>query len=772
MTPRTLLVLLVLATPAAAVRVPGGAPAADACLAEVDVAGAAECTDCDPACDRDGVATPDGGCTFEVALCLGQQDDACTPAAPAAVRVRPPGALVVPPLDSAVCGPETAIRVRTRRRAPGRTTLRVRAATAGAPRRRDTDRVRLVCRPRPPGEPCPAAATRARCTDHDPLRRAFFGDLHVHTTQSFDAHAFDVETTPAEAYRFAQGEPLALPPLDADGHGTRTVALDRPLDFAAVTDHSEFLGEVETCATPGAPGYDSQTCQTYRGAPYLAVTVFGSRLATPTPTRFPDLCGPDGAACRATASPVWQGIVDAAEAADDATPACRFTTFIGYEYTAATNASTLHRNVIFRNATVPFPTTYFEQPTAAGLWRELRATCLDAGTGCDALAIPHNSNESNGRMFAVEYPGAATLDDQRRQAGARAAIEPLVEIYQHKGSSECFHGLAGIVGASDEQCAFEQEVRSPLVDCGDTPGNGGVARVGCYSRLDFVRGALLEGLREAARLGQNPYRLGIVASTDTHNGTPGLVDERTFGGHRGIDDDTPAKQLGHGVLTGGGIVFGPGGLVGAWAEENSRDSLFDAFRRREVFGTSGPRIAVRLFGGWNLPRNACRRPDMIAAAYRTGVPMGGVLPPRRKRGGTPRLLVAALRDPGTAARPGAPLASLQIVKGWLEDGTPREQVFDVATAGDGAAVDPETCATSGPGADALCTVWADPQFDARQHAFYYARVLENPTCRWSTWTCNALPAAERPPTCTDPSVPRTVQERAWSSPIWYRPASG
>ena len=618
----------------------------------------------------------------------------------------------------------------------------------------------------------PYTETRVRCTQHDPLRRAFFGDLHVHTTLSFDAHAFDVRTTPTQAYGFAQGAAVAVPPLDVNGQGTQTLQLERPLDFAAVTDHSEFLGEVETCITPGSATYDSATCQGYRAGGNSGTTLIAYRTAIVPPSRDPAVCGADGAICRDAAGAVWSQIQDAAAAAYDRTDRCSFTSFVGYEYTGTANVSTLHRNVIFRNDHVPFPTTVFEQPTASGLWTELKATCLDSGIGCDVLAIPHNSNESNGKMFLVEYPGAGNRDEERAQAELRAALEPVAEIYQHKGSSECLNGLSGIVGAPDEQCDFERRWRGSFTDCGDGTGVGGTITSGCVSRRDFVRGALLEGLKEAERIGVNPLRLGIVASTDTHNGTPGAVEERSFIGHRGEDDDTPAKQLGTGQFYLGGNLFSGGGLVGVWAEENSRSSIFDALRRREVFGTSGPRIAVRFFGGWNLAPGLCTDPNLVQAAYDGGVPMGGFLPAPPAGAGAPTFVVSALRDAGTIAHPGVALQRIQIIKGWLDQGQAHQQVFDVAgDAGNGATVDEATCTPQGPGADTLCAVWTDPGFVPEQQAFYYVRVLENPTCRWSTYTCNALAPVDRPPACTDPAVPKTVQERAWTSPIWYQPAT-
>ena len=243
-----------------------------------------------------------------------------------------------------------------------------------------------------------------------------------------------------------------------------------------------------------------------------------------------------------------------------------------------------------------------------------------------------------------------------------------------------------------------------------------------------------------------------------------------FALHRWI---APATRLGDGQFYIGGYRFSPGGLAAVWAEENSRPALFDALRRREVYGTSGPRITVRFFGGWALGAGLCGEPDLLETAYARGVPMGGVLGAPAPGATAPAFLVSALRDPGTAARPGTPLQRLQVVKGWIAGGEPHQQVYDVAgDATSAATVDDTTCAISGSGFDALCTVWTDPDFDPTQHAFYYARVLEDPSCRWSTVACNALAPADRPASCTDPNVPRTIQERAWTSPIWYRPEAG
>ncbi len=605
---------------------------------------------------------------------------------------------------------------------------------------------------------------RPACDDHNPERNVYFGDLHVHSALSFDSYAFDVRNDPDDAYRFATGEPVSLPPLDEMGRGTQSLRIDRPLDFAAVTDHAEFLGEVDICLNPELSGYDASVCKTFRDNGSLGQTLLGVLLTSAMPGRDSEICG-DGRRCAAAARSVWDEIVAAAERYDDRSSACSFTTFAAYEYTANTAASARHRNVVFKNATVPFPTSYLEEPRPQGLWAALRRDCIDAGTGCDAISIPHNTNQSNGNTFTVEYPGAESLEDERAQAEARAAIEPLVEVYQHKGDSECSNGLAGAFGAPDELCDFEKLRTPPFETCGDEPGAGGVANGGCVSRLDFVRGALLEGLSEYDRIGVNPYRMGLIGSTDTHNGTPGAVVEGDWLGHRGNVDDEVAERLGRPSFR-AGPVFSPGGLAAIWAEENSRESLFAAMKRREVYGTSGPRIVARLFGGWNLELDLCGDTAAIDRAYAEGVPMGGDLPPASSD--RPKFFVLAAKDPGTPNQPGTPLQRIQIVKGWVERGRARERVFDVAGDPDNGARVAADCALSGEGFDSLCAVWSDPEFDPYDDAFYYARVVENPSCRWSALQCNRAGPDADLESCANPDLVRVVQERAWTSPIWYR----
>jgi hypothetical protein len=237
----------------------------------------------------------------------------------------------------------------------------------------------------------------------------------------------------------------------------------------------------------------------------------------------------------------------------------------------------------------------------------------------------------------------------------------------------------------------------------------------------------------------------------------------------GLVDDTVLKRLGEGTVTHEGLINNPGGLAGVWAEERSRDAIFAALRRGETFATTGPRIVVRFFGGWDYPADLCARDDLAAVGYAGGAPLGGTL---SDRGGAPApiLVVRASADPGTPGDPGVPLQRLQIVKGWIDAaGVPQERVFDVAGDPGGGTVDPETCERSGGGAETLCAVWTDPAFDPALPAFYYPRVLENPTCRWSAHDCRALAPADRPPVCEDPAVVRVIQERAWGSPIWYEP---
>ena len=631
----------------------------------------------------------------------------------------------------------------------------------------------------PPGGPAtvPASPPGPRCTHYSPTRSAFFGDLHVHTVQSLDAYGRGGFQTPDDAYRFARGEPIGLTPRSADGEPLRFGTIDRPLDFAAVTDHAEWIGELESCTNAQSPAYDSLDCEIMRGRPLAGTTAAGDALIRRVISgaiREPGgMCGADASVCREYAGHAWRRTVAAAEAHQDRTEACAFTAFNAWEFTSAPGRSKVHRNVILRNDSVPeLPISWAEEAEPEGLWRKLEARCNDTDTGCEALTIPHNPNISNGRMFTVTYKDRP-LDAQRRRAELQRRLEPLVEMIQAKGESECRTGMWNVLGGEDELCGFEKVRYMPNgarpEDCEDSFGSGALAGMGCQSRLDFVRYGLIEGLREYARIGVNPYRLGFIGSTDTHNGTPGAVEEYNYLGHNSLVDDTLEKRITTPAYA-PHPLRNPGGLIGVWAEENSRDALFDAMKRRETFATSGVRIQPRLFAGWNLPDGLCGDADAVAAAYRSGVPMGGALDPAGVDDGGPVFFASALRDPGTAMDAGAGLQRIQVIKGEVDDsGLFRETVVDIA-ADDGPDVEIDAdCAPSRQGANALCSVWRDPAWNPAKPAVYYARVLEQPSCRWHARQCAALPADERPDACADNALPRTVQERAWTSAIWYEP---
>jgi hypothetical protein len=625
----------------------------------------------------------------------------------------------------------------------------------------------------------PWARTEARepCAGFDPLRRPFFGDLHVHTRFSADAYIFGTRVGPRDAYDFARG--TTIPVSDDVEEQARTATIDRPLDFTAVTDHAELFGEVDRCITPDSSVYDVLLCRLLRqvegsaGDEGDATVSWLFPLGIPDPPTQHEFCATPGVDCDASAISVWQEMQAAAEEAYDRTAACTFTSFIGYEHTPSPLGRHRHRNVIFRNHVVP-PIALSHLDTLAGgvpqgLWNALEAQCTAAAMGCDALVIPHNSNLSGGEQFVDPVDGADAL---RRQT-----FEPLVELHQVKGNSECrFDRLAGIgVGTTDELCAFEQD---PM------PFQGPFATplpIPEYYRRNLIRPTLADGLAFEQALGANPFRFGFVGGTDTHNANAGDVEEAGWVGAQGSDDGSVAR------LIDGNLSTNPGGLTVAWAEENSRDALFAALRRREAYATSGTRSVVRFFAG-ALDGVACGRSDLVARAYETGTPMGGEIGAVRGRK-SPRFAVWAMKDPGTEHAPGTDLQRVQIVKGWVDaDGATHERVVDVAgDAANGAGVDPATCAPTGTGAAELCAVWEDPEFDARERAFYYARVVENPVCRWSTRVCKqagidpfapdcaaqAAPTPELADCCRpgdgDPFLMPTIQERAWTSPVWYRP---
>ena len=619
----------------------------------------------------------------------------------------------------------------------------------------------------PPGTADTAAAPEV---ERNPLRNAYFGDFHVHSSWSLDAYSLGGNRNdPAMAYRFGRGEEVNT----ADG---RVLRLRVPLDFMAVTDHDIWLGTVHLCLDESDAAYDTPTCEQVRANAWFGYGDFESRGRVPA-----DICGQNEPAmsadnkCYERARHQWHEVQ---RNADTFNEPGRFTTFPAYEWTAnPPGFGHLHRNVIFRGDAVPEwgGSSVAMENRPERLWKWLEEAC----TGdCQVLAIPHNSNLSGGSAFE-EY---AWIPYTAQTLRLRAWAEPLVEIHQIKGNSECYLGL----GTTDEECNFENY--QPICE----PGQ----RSGCASASDYVRNALKAGLRLEADYGVNPFKFGIIASPDDHQSLAGAADEEEFAtrpvkfgtsGGFGMADQGPYGPPWYGDEPDGGNVNNPGGLVGVWAEANTRDAIFDALRRRETFGNSGPRIHVRFFAGWDYPADLDTRRDMIEEAYAGGVPMGSDLPdpPTGDAGDGPRFVVWSMKDPASAN-----LQKVQIVKGWAETGAPSapyapsgpqtaEQVYDVVCA-DGLEPDPGThrCADNGArvdlsdcsystdlGAADLSTTWTDPDFDPAQRAFYYVRVLENPTCRWTTH--RALERGVAPP----PSDPPTVKERAWSSPIWYTPAA-
>ncbi|MDH3727176.1 MAG: DUF3604 domain-containing protein [Myxococcales bacterium] len=662
-----------------------------------------------------------------------------------------------------------------------------------------------------------------RCAAFDELRQPFFGDTHIHTVLSLDANLQGTRPGPMDAYAFAKGAPIGVQPYDEDGNPLRTATPDpdRPLDFVMLSDHAEFLGTIAVCNDPTSPAYDrpvpdGTSCADYRDESQVdQVFVLLNALTARSPQNvtYPELCGDAlGGGCIEAGIDVWAQVQEAAEAAYDRTNSCEFTSFIGYEWSAGPGTRNLHRNVMFRNDVVPeLPISYFDEPYVEDLWAGLRDQCIDADTGCDALAIPHNSNLAQGTFFENLMKDGSPFDTD--YALLRNELEPVIEIFQHKGASECFPGQA----ISDELCGFEILPYSNLATTN-------LQILSDADPRDFVRKALGEGMKLELELGVNPFQHGIISSTDTHIAAPGYDNEKTFLGHGG------AGQANRDELPEGFPdiqYFNPGGPAGVWAEENSRNAIFEAFRRRETFGTSGPRIVPRVFGGWDLPSELCDSPDLARIGYEQGVPMGGELsdPPE---GSTPKFVVSAKQDPM-----GAPLQRIQVVKGWLEGDEFKVEVYEVAgDANNGASVDLATCVPQGTGFSDLCAVWEDELFDPAQRAYYYVRVIENPTCRWSAQQCvNANYDCDNPTTqfdfdCCDPTAglnvavcddvaagltgdeaaccrtdnptsstnvgfcndvagslppadgqccrPRlevAIQERAWTSPIWYRPPS-
>ena len=625
---------------------------------------------------------------------------------------------------------------------------------------------------------------QAPCRQQYSHNKAWFGDLHVHTAASYDATSFGVTTTVDDAYSFARGTPLSLRRRgDTPDFEAPVLRISSPLDFMAVTDHAEALGETRLCYNADNPAYGSLVCGLYRGDVRLPVgdqlqslvrlasfAVFGQDRST-------RICGADGSLCRDEAITVWRENQRSTENWQDYSTNCEFTALHAYEYTLADEASNLHRNVIFKSSTVPQAAlSAKDAPTPEQLWQWLDKTCIAGNDRCDALAIPHNSNWSSGRMWFPYSNRGLPLQEQQELAALRARLEPLAEVLQVKGDSECRNGIDSVIGAPDEFCNFEKlrPASEPIPDCGEDFSSGGMMLKGCVSRYSYVRYALTAGLSEEGKLGINPFKFGIIASTDTHIGAPAPEREKNYLGSHGNDMVLEDRLLSTikvpgDIATGSPVRYNPGGIAGIYANENSRSALFEAMRRRETFGTSGPRITPRFFAGWNLDTSLCQSSDYLAQAYENGVPMGADLPPSPAGAEqSPVFVASANRDPRDE---GNLLQRIQIIKGWIDgEGRTQQAVYDVTGLNKGdATVDPLTCQVSGQGFAQLCASWQDPDFDPAMSAVYYARVLENPSCRWSHYDCLTLPKDQRPPSCSDPELPWQIQERAWTSPIWYQP---
>jgi len=586
---------------------------------------------------------------------------------------------------------------------------------------RNTDYQALFDRLEQPVEAPVTTQAPGECGDFDPENQnLYFGDLHVHTNFSMDAFSFGTRYDPAGAYANVQGR----------------------VDFVAVTDHVEYLGETLICKTPFLPGYRLPVCWQLRNG-FVNPSGLADLCKGDSPSLSPTLCDK-------AEKYVWQQIQAAAHQAYDP---CKFTTFVGYEYTLTLeNQETIHRNAIFDGENIPEPINSLEQPTPDGLWQDLMATCL-AEEDCQAITIPHSPNSSKGEMFSPLDLSGNPISPEEAQR--RAKYETVVEMFQHKGNSECYPN----VGNNDPDCAFEQLDMGPITspDSNEVPS------------LSFVRNGLKEGLRlrmERPELGINPFRFGFIGSTDTHNATPGKTDEIPYVGNAGIYDDTAEERLSTDTF----LSYNPGGLAAVWAPENTRGAIFAALQRRETYATSGTRIAVRFFGGWKdsdwpPPGDICD-PGNISAlpklGYDNGVPMGGILTPLPSGDVKPVFVVHAEQDPvGTAL-----LQKIQIIKGSYRTdlGALDEKV-----------ITPEVLPPPG---ETLCIVWTDEDFRAEDPSFYYARVFEQETKRWSWHDCqdnnidctdpDTVPADFRA-CCDDPYATAPIQERAWTSPIWYEP---
>jgi len=585
--------------------------------------------------------------------------------------------------------------------------------------------------------------TRPALAQENPDRNAYFGELHIHSSWSCDAYVFGTRLGPEDATKYAMGEPVIHP-------GGFKVQLKEPLDFTVVMDHSEYTGIFPLADDPNSPFR--------KNAPLMAATTrfgawangmdFYKLLSVSVVKNKPikELQGPD------VAGYAWKQMV---KIADTYNKPGKFTTFPGWEWTSTPDYKNLHRIVFFKDSN-HVPDSEFSSIDSVypeDLWKWMDA---QRAAGNDVVAIPHDGNLSNGALYPRQVIYAGQPID-RADAEARMRNEPVSEVTQVKGQSETTPRLS----PEDEFANFNIFVWLLL-------GAKGVPTdYGSYMRL-----ALRDGIAMQGAFGFNPYKFGMTAGSDSHSAASAYRQDNYFGEH-GTFDDTPEKRLSpvkH--LNMDNRQVNPAGLTGVWAEENTRESIWAAIFRKETYATSGLRMKVRLFGGWEYDPEVLKQKDWVKTGYAKGVPMGGdLLEPKSK---VPSFIVWAESDPTSAN-----LDRIQIIKGWARNGQSFEKIYDVAWSGNrkldsitgkvppiGNTVDIlKGTYKNTTGSTELKAVWTDPDFDPSLDAFYYARALLIPTPRWST--IQAVKVGVVPPEV----VPLTVRDRAWSSPIWYTPSA-
>lgn len=584
-------------------------------------------------------------------------------------------------------------------------------------------------------------------------RRVFFGDTHHHSSFSVDSGMFGNTLGPDQSFRFGRGEEV----ISSAGLRAKLI---RPLDFLVVSDHAEYLGLSDLLAKG-----DPQLLATEAGKEWYAALQKGGDAAWLTAVGMMKdfTTGNERVKDPKLKRSVWDRVVDIASEYNE--PG-KFTAFNGYEWTSAPTGNNLHRVVIFRDGPervkqiIPF--SAFDSVDPEGLWAFMAG--YEEKTGGQVLAIPHNPNLSNGVMFAETMSNGKPIDSA--YATMRSRWEPLLEVTQMKGDSEAHPFLS----PEDEFADFENW------DVGNA-GTPMAPKKDSMLQYEYARSALKLGLAHEDRLGVNPFKVGLIGSTDNHVSLSTTREDNFFGKLPSLEpredrindafqknaDGTPAILSWESPAT---------GLAAVWARENTRESLFDAMARKEVYATSGSRITVRVFGGWDFKADEVERQDFAKQGYALGVPMGGDLT-NAPKGKAPTFMIRALRDPDNAN-----LDRIQIIKGWLDKKSKtHERVYDVAVS-DGRKIGkdgrcktpvgstvniPDASYTNTIGDPLLTAYWRDPNFDPNQKAFYYVRVIEIPKPRWTAYD------AKRFGTTMPEEVRMTVQDRAYTSPIWYTP---